>query len=127
MAQWKTRSGRTATGAKTSSKRKRRIFERGLRFLEARIGPGNIKTVRTRGGSVKRKIVSEEKISVSDKGKTKVTKILSVEENPANLHYVRRNVLTKGAVVKTEMGRVRITTRPGQQGTLNGKLLEDKS
>ena len=40
--------------------------------------------------------------------------------------YVRRNIITKGAIVKTEAGLVKITSRPGQDGTLNGILVEEK-
>ncbi|MCK4384091.1 MAG: 30S ribosomal protein S8e, partial [Candidatus Lokiarchaeota archaeon] len=35
----------------------------------------------------------------------------------------RRHILTKGAVVETELGNARITSRPGQHGTLNGILM----
>ncbi|MHA1475907.1 MAG: 30S ribosomal protein S8e, partial [Promethearchaeota archaeon] len=38
--------------------------------------------------------------------------------------YNRRNILTKGAIVKTKLGLVKITSRPGQTGQINGKLLE---
>lgn len=41
-------------------------------------------------------------------------------ENPANIHYVRRNIITKGAVVDTSVGKVKITSRPGQSGSLSG-------
>jgi small subunit ribosomal protein S8e len=33
---------------------------------------------------------------------------------------VRRNIITKGAVVDTDIGHVKITSRPGQSGALNG-------
>ena len=58
---------------------------------------------------------------VSDK-KAKVLhlKILNVVGNPANRHFVRRNIITKGSFVDTEKGKVRITSRPGQDGSLNG-------
>jgi small subunit ribosomal protein S8e len=65
-------------------------------------------------------------VSDPDTKTFKKTKIISVEGNQANPHYVRRNIITKGAVVKTEMGSVRITSRPGQTGFLNGVLLEEK-
>ncbi|PIN87382.1 30S ribosomal protein S8e, partial [Candidatus Woesearchaeota archaeon CG10_big_fil_rev_8_21_14_0_10_32_24] len=57
------------------------------------------------------------------KGKTQKTVIVTVVENPSNPHLVRRNILTKGAVVETKMGKARITSRPGQEGTLNGVLI----
>ena len=50
--------------------------------------------------------------------------ILTVLENSANTHFVRRNIVTKGAVVETEIGKVKITSRPGQKGIVNGVLIE---
>jgi small subunit ribosomal protein S8e len=56
-------------------------------------------------------------------GKSKSVKIETVKDNKANLHYMRRNILTKGAVIKTEIGDARITNRPGQDGIINAILL----
>jgi len=68
--------------------------------------------------------LSAKEVNVSDqKGKTQKTEILNVVENPANPNLVRRNVITKGAVVETKLGRVRVTSRPGQEGTVNGVLV----
>jgi small subunit ribosomal protein S8e len=47
-----------------------------------------------------------------------------VEKNTANPNYVRRNLLTKGAIIKTELGSARIVSRPGQDGIINALLLE---
>ncbi|MFH1511592.1 MAG: 30S ribosomal protein S8e, partial [Candidatus Woesearchaeota archaeon] len=33
------------------------------------------------------------------------------------------NIITKGTIVDTDKGKVRITSRPGQDGTLNGVLV----
>ena len=46
-----------------------------------------------------------------------------VVENPANRHFVRRNIMTKGTVIETEKGKARITSRPGQDGTINAVLI----
>lgn len=52
-----------------------------------------------------------------------LAKIKTITENAANRHFVRRNILTKGAVIETEIGKARITSRPGQEGTVNAVLL----
>jgi len=76
------------------------------------------------GGHYKPVLLSAKEVNVSDqKGKTQKTEILNVVENPANPNLVRRNVITKGAVVETKLGRVRVTSRPGQEGTVNGVLV----
>jgi len=65
-------------------------------------------------------------VNVVDTKKNKVlkTKVVQVIENPANPHYVRRNIITKGAIIETEIGNARVTSRPGQHGVLNAVLLE---
>jgi len=55
---------------------------------------------------------------------TKRTRILTVKSNPANPHFVQRNIITKGATVETEIGTARVTSRPGQHGVVNAILTE---
>ena len=50
-------------------------------------------------------------------------KIKSVVESPSNRHYVRRNIITKGTVIDTEKGKAKVTSRPGQDGTINAVLI----
>ena len=69
-------------------------------------------------------LIAVKKINVADKqGKTTSTDILNVIENPANPNLVRRNIITKGTVVETKLGKVKITSRPGQEGSVNGVLI----
>jgi len=64
-------------------------------------------------------------INVYDPKTKKYSKveIKTVVENPANRHYVRRNILTKGTIVDTSLGKAKITSRPGQEAVLNGILV----
>ena len=79
---------------------------------------------RVRAGHLKQVILSANQISVSDpQGKTTKTEILNVVENPANPNLVRRNIITKGCVVETPLGKVRVTSRPGQGGSLSGMMV----
>ena len=76
------------------------------------------------GGSKKQVLLVANKINVADKkGKTTVLDILNVVGNPANPQLVIRNIITKGAIVETKLGKVRVTSRPGQEGTLNGVVV----
>lgn len=82
------------------------------------------KTRRTRGSNRKNVVLTTNSISVTDaKGKATKTAILNVIGNPANPHLVRRNIITKGAVVETKLGKARVTSRPGQDGVVNGVLV----
>lgn len=127
MPRWHLRSKKKPTGGRLNSNMKRNSRQKGSKFLDTKIGKINVKLKRMRGGKDKSKILSAESINVTTKGApSKMAKIVSVEHNTANLHYVRRNTLTKGAIVKTDIGNVKITSRPGQSGFLNGVLVEDK-
>jgi len=128
MTKWHLKSNRTPTGAKVKRKRKKKKFERGSEFLETKIGPRKFVVRKARGGSRKYKLLAVDKINVADPktGKIVRSKILSVVDNPANPHYVRRNIITKGAVVKTEAGLARIVSRPGQDGIVNAVLIEEQ-
>ena len=128
MTKWHLKSKRSPTGALAKRQRKKKKFERGSIFLETKIGERKVKKQRARGGNIKLKLLSVEKINISDPktGKTKRVKILSVKENPANPHYARRNIITKGAIVETETGLAKITSKPTQHGIVNAVLIEKK-
>ncbi len=128
MTKWHLRSNRKPTGGLLRANRKKRRADRGSEFLETKIGPKRVKVVRTKGGGAKLNLLTADSVNVADPktGKIAKTKLLTVKENTANPNYVRRNVITKGAVVKTELGLAKITSRPGQDGVLNGVLVEEK-
>lgn len=90
------------------------------------IGEKKAKIIRTKGGGIKIRVMAANTINVIDPSTKKAIKVTmkNVTENPANRHYVRQNALTKGAVVDTDKGKVRITSRPAQDGCLNGVLLK---
>jgi len=46
-------------------------------------------------------------------------------DNESNKHYIRRNILSRGGIVSTEIGNARITSRPGQDGVVNAVLIKE--
>ncbi len=129
MAIWHLRSKRKPSGGLLHRIRKKRRADRGSPFMETKVGPLKSKLDRVRGGAVKLRLLSVDVANVSDPktGKTVRSKILTVVENPANQDYVRRNIITKGAVIKTEVGLARVTSRPDQVGVVNARLIEKKA
>ncbi len=125
---WSLRSGRKPTGGRLHRLRKKRKNDRGRKFLETRIDKRKTKLCRTTGGGTKAKLLSAGKANISVPGEkgVKSTRIISVKENHANPHYIRRNILTRGAVIETDMGLARVTSRPGQSGVINAVLIEEK-
>ena len=125
MAQWHGISRRKPTGGRRVQARSKRSTEISSEKQFALIGEVKRKIYRKTGGNTLVRVLSSDKVSVNDPktGKTKVATIKTVVESPADPNYVRRNILTKSAVVDTDMGQVRITSRPGHDGVINGVLL----
>jgi small subunit ribosomal protein S8e len=126
MAIWHGQRGRKATGGRIHLGRKKRKYELGDSPLHTKIGEETRKIVRTKGGGIKIKAPSIEFANVLDPNtKTvKKVKILDILENPADPQLVRRKIITKGAVIQTEIGKARITSRPSQHGIVNALILE---
>ena len=125
MARWQGKSVRKLTGGRSKSSRNKRKVEFGRDPAETKIGERKIKAIRTKGGGKKIRLTNDLKINVVDPkdNKMQVAEIMGVIENHANDHFVRRNIITKGAVVETSLGQVKITSRPGQDGMVNGVLI----
>ena len=124
MAQWRLRSLRKPTGALTNRRSKKKRMQRGAEFAEPKVGAVRAKPSRRRGGAIGMTLLGSDRANVLDPktGKTKVAKIMLVSNNPANPHYTRRNILTRGAIIKTDMGSARVTNRPSREGIVNAVL-----
>ncbi len=125
MALWQGRSRRKVTGGRYRDHRGKRKSEIGREQQITVIGKETKKVVRTLGGNVKYRVLTCEVANVYDpkSKKTVKTPINTVLENPANPHYVRRNIITKGAIVETKKGKAKVTSRPGQHGVINAILI----
>jgi small subunit ribosomal protein S8e len=126
MALWQAKSRRKPSGGVLRPFRKKRRYELGREKEYATLGEERRKVLRALGGNVKVRLLRAEWANLVDPktGKTEKVGILSVKGNPANPHFVTRNVLTKGATIQTERGLARVTSRPGQTGTINAVLVE---
>lgn len=126
MAIWQGKSLRKNTGGRSKSNRNKRKIEFGRDPAETKIGERKTKKIRAKGGNEKIRLTNANKINVVDPNNNKVqsAEIQNVIENPANIQFVRRNIINKGAVVETNLGKVRVTSRPGQHGIINGVLVE---
>ena len=122
MVIWQGRSRRKRTGGRLRPIRKKRRFEIGRELQSATVGSGTVKKYRVRGANLKLRILTTQTINVFDPATKKMqpAKIVTVRENPSNPNYVQRNIITKGAILETEVGLVRVRSRPGQDGILNG-------
>ncbi len=113
------------TGGKLKQSRSKRRYELGREPTLTRIGETSRKVQRGFGGNTKAILMLGNQANVYDpKDKsTKQVKIITVKGNPANPHFVQRNILNKGTVISTDAGDARITSRPGQDGVINAVLI----
>lgn len=120
------RSPRKRTGGRRRTVRKKLKSELGSSPTETRVGDRKLKIVDARGGTEKVRAIQTDVASVAtDEGVVSAT-IENVAENSSNPNYVRRNIVTKGAVIETSEGRARVTSRPGQDGQVNAVLLDEE-
>ena len=125
MSVWQGRSKRKSTGSRLKHRRSKKKFELGGEHKETKIGVRKTTIANVRGGNQKMRLTVAEFANVRDKkeGLCKKVKITGVSQNPANPHYVRRNIITKGAIIETEAGTARVLSKPGQDGNINAVLI----
>lgn len=125
MARSQARSRRKYTGKKYKHFRKKRKRELERPPINTVIDKEKKKQQRVLGGNNKLKLFATSFINLTDpsNNKTSKVKILKFESNAASKDLNRRHILTKGTVVETELGKAKITSRPGQHGVINGVLI----
>ena len=106
---------------------KKKKYQRGRDFIPVHIGKSKPRKLRTKGGNTKIMLLAADVANVAVDGKYQKAKISSVSDNKANAQFTRRNIITKGAVIETDIGKARVTSRPGQHGIVNAVLIEKLS
>jgi small subunit ribosomal protein S8e len=118
------RSTRSRTGGRLRPHDKKKKHQLGREPTETTVGETRLRTIDARGNTEKVRALSTDVASVAKDGETIEAEIEDVLENDANPNYVRRNIITKGAVINTSEGKARVTSRPGQSGNVNAVLVE---
>lgn len=121
----KAKRGRTPTGGLVFVPRGKKLYEAGRDATLTHVGERKLLHHRTKGGHTKARLQQTALANVFDpKKKTYVKATVSiVSGNPANRNFVRRNIITKGAIIETSAGKARVTNRPGQEGQVNAILV----
>lgn len=109
------------TGGRKRKYRDKKLSHIGGEFAATKVGDEkDVKSkVRGRGGSTGIKLKKATVVNFVKDGKTQKAGIVRVVESH-NPEFVRRNIITKGAVVETKVGKVKVTNRVGQDGVING-------
>jgi len=113
-------------GKKLVIARDKRRHEFGGYFRATKVGVQKIlEHDRGRGGAQKNRLKYIDVASILTKSGYKKAKILGVVSSKDNRNFARLAIITKGAVIDTELGRAIVTNRPGREGSVNAKLMEE--
>lgn len=124
MARSQLRSRRKISGGRYVDYRKKKLRELGRDPTLTKISKPRIKVLRIMGGHKKEILLGVDVANVLGKDKKyKKVKIKAVSENLANRHFARRNIITKGAIIDTDAGKAKVTSRPGQEKVINAVLI----
>ncbi len=137
MAQWHMKSATKVSGGVRTTLRAsdKRLAWKGGEATLTTIAPSEEAidriTARGMGNTEKVKLRKGRFVVATSPDSKKAAKyeVLSVVENHADTQFARRNIITKGAVVKASAGSgadvyVKVTSRPGQHGTVSGVVLK---
>lgn len=121
------RKGKKATGGKYNQSRKKKFHEFVGQRILVKMGEEKRKVRRVKGGNRKSTLFNVKFVNVIGNGKEKGKKIeiKNVLETPSNRFLARQQVITKGSIVETEIGKIRITNRPSQEGIANGVIVSN--
>lgn len=120
------RAKRKPSGGRYTACNPKRLAQKGSLPTHTKVGEQVIKTSKVKGGGLKSRLLFADKVNLFDPATRKYTieSIKTVAENPANRHFVRRNIITKGSVIDTAKGKARVTNRPGQEGMVMAVLIK---
>lgn len=118
------KQGRKISGGKYKKSRKKKLYELPGQKRIVKLGEEKRKSMRVKGGNKKTVLLKSKFVNIMLKGKNKKIGIKNVIETPSNRFLARQNILTKGTIVETDIGKVKIINRPSQEGMVNGVLIE---
>jgi len=118
------KSGRKVTGGRYKKPKKKKLTGRPGQTRIVKLGEKKTKALKTKGGSKKLVSFLNNIANVVTKGKSKKSVIKNVLETPSNTFLARQNILVKGAIIETELGKAKITNRPSQEGNVQAILID---
>ncbi|EMA66474.1 30S ribosomal protein S8e [Halorubrum aidingense JCM 13560] len=118
------RSTRKRTGGRLKHASNKKRHQLGREPAETTVGETRVQYIDSRGTESKVRALSTNVAQVAQDGEVSEAEIENVLDNPSNVNYARRNIITKGAIIETSAGRARVTSRPGQSGQVNAVLLD---
>ena len=118
------KQGRKTSGGRYIKPRKKKLTGRQGQSRVVKLEDKRTKLLKMRGGSKKLVSLTNNTVNVIFKGKGKNVKIKNVLETPSNTFLARQNILLKGTIIETELGKAKITNRPSQEGNVQAILID---
>jgi small subunit ribosomal protein S8e len=119
--------GRKITGGKYRDFRKKKKHSLEGIPRKVKLRETKQKTIKGRGKTIKNVLLSTDKANIIDPKAKKAKKatITNVLETPSNRFLARQNILVKGAIIETDIGKAKITNRPSQEGSVQAVLVQE--
>jgi small subunit ribosomal protein S8e len=134
MVQWHTRDDKKPSGGRrnTIRSRARKLAWKGGVAANTKTDVSVKDDIRETnnglGSTVKTRALQLKHANIAQNGKIIKAEIVAVKTNDANRLFARSNVSTKGAIIRVKVDGneklAKITNRPGQEGSVNAKLIE---
>jgi len=122
------RTKQSGSGGKRREATDKRLLHYGGFFSRTKLGEKEARTAKKMKGGKSRAAAKTVSFANVAEGKAvKKAKITGVLESSADRHHARENIITRGTIIMTELGKCRVTSRPGQQGAVSAVLLEKKA
>ncbi len=119
------RSKSSGNGKRKIKFRDKRRSETGNYFSATKLAENDEHVpVRRRGGTVTARLRKAGSVNLLTKDGYKLAKIKGVLESKDNRNFARQNIITKGTIINTDMGKAVVTNRPGRSGAVTAKLIE---
>ncbi len=116
---------KSGNGKKKIKFRDKRRSETGNYFAATKLSEKNVNVqVRKRGGVIGTRLKNAGMVNLLTKEGYKKVKIKGVMESRDNSNFARQNIITKGTLINTDLGKAIVTNRPGREGSVNAKLID---
>ena len=119
------RAGRKATGGRYKKIKKRKSTGRQSESRIVKLADRKTKVLSGRGSTKKLVCLTDNTANVMNNGKAQTANIKNVLETPSNTFLARQNILVKGSVIETDLGKARVTNRPSQEGFVQAVILSE--
>lgn len=120
------KQGRKVSGGRYKKSRKKKSYASPGHARTVKLGEEKRKSVRVLGGNRRTFLLKGKFVNVKTGDKNKKIEIKNVVETPSNRFLARQNIITRGTLVETELGKVKVTNRPSQEGVINGILVKNE-